>query len=196
MVEFIEECNAYQLGDHLWSGGKDTFDQLVLMDKEDMLEDYLTEIFCDRTPTITEINDILWFESERVFEYCGLDADGELPADFDSVGTGVTQKFIDFVEENFTDECPTKLWMTLEEVSKETIKDTDYTKVVISFDEGKLAEPINHEKFDKTGETLWSRFIAEDNKATILVLDRITRNDLDEIGDFLDEVNDNLVEED
>lgn len=191
-MEFIEECNAYQLGDHLWSGAVDTFNTLVDMGKVDMLDDYFAEIFCDRTPTITEINDILWFESENVFEYCGLDSDGELPVDFDSDGSGVTQKYIDYVEENFADECPTKLWMTLEKVTKKAINGTDYTKVIISFDEGKLTKSMSHKEFDKTGKTLWSKFIARGNKAIILVLDRITRNDLDEIGDFLNEVNDNL----
>ena len=85
MVEFIDDCNAYQLGDHLWSGAVDTFNTLVDMGKVDMLDDYFAEIFCDKTPTLTEINDILWFESEHVFEYCGLNADGELPTAFDKL---------------------------------------------------------------------------------------------------------------
>ena len=29
------------------------------------------------TPTITEINDLLWFESEEVYTFCGLTKDGE-----------------------------------------------------------------------------------------------------------------------
>jgi len=195
MVEFVEECNAYQLGDHLWSGGKDTFDQLVLMNKEDMLEDYLTEIFCDRTPTITEINDILWFESENVFEYCGLDSDGELPVDFDSDGSGVTQKYLDYVSDEFWSECPTRLCFNMEEVTKEVINDTDYTKVVLSLDGEGLKEEMFEEDYDKEKKTLWSRYQAKGNTITIIVLDRITRNDLDDIGDFLNEIQDKFEED-
>lgn len=102
-IEFIEDCNVLDLGQHLWSGGKDTFETIYNADKEDELEAYIHEVFCDRTPTITEINDLLWFESESVFEACGLDEDGEEPVNFEIEGE-VSDKYLDFLRDNFVDE--------------------------------------------------------------------------------------------
>lgn len=196
MVQFIDECDAYQLGEKLWSGGKDTFDQLVLMDKVYMLEDYLNDLLCcdEKLPTLTQINDILWFDSDQVYEYCGLDSDGELPVDFDSDGSGVTQKYLDYVFNNLVDECPTQLWFTVDEVTKGEIEGSDYTKIKLTFDEGELKEEIIKEDYDVEKKTLWSSFHAKGNTIHLIILDRITRNDLDEIGDFLNEVNEKILE--
>ena len=34
---------------------------------------FLEEVFYDEVPTLTAINDLLWFDSEYVFESIGLD---------------------------------------------------------------------------------------------------------------------------
>ena len=65
----IQSMNNFQA----WSGAKDTLQTIrghnMIKDLEYMLED----IFCDRTPTETDINDFLWFEDEYIFEHLGIE---------------------------------------------------------------------------------------------------------------------------
>ena len=131
-IEFIEDVEVYQLGDHLWSGGHDTWKTIYDADKEDELEAYINEVFCNKTPTITEINDLLWFESREVFEACGLDEDGEPIVDFENDGE-INEKYLTYLQENFEDEANTYLTFEVEEVGKEEINNTNYTTMKLSF---------------------------------------------------------------
>ena len=54
-----------------WSGGKSTLDTIIEKGDCDEVEDFLEGIFCDRTPTDTEINDVLWFEADAIAEHLG-----------------------------------------------------------------------------------------------------------------------------
>jgi hypothetical protein len=195
-MEIIKEVSNYwELKDNSWSGALDTLADIERANKEDELMDFLEEVFADRTPTETEVNDLLWHDRSYVYENVGLDSDGELPVDFDSDGAGVTQKYLDYVSDEFWSECPTRLCFNMEEVTKEVINGTDYTKVVLSLDGEGLKEEVLKEEYDKEKKTLWSRFQAKGNTITIIVLDRITRDDLDDIGDFLNEIQDKFEED-
>lgn len=57
-----------------WSGGKDTLDDLWAHDVVDKAEEYINMIMdCrEELPTQTEINDILWFERDNIYGYCGI----------------------------------------------------------------------------------------------------------------------------
>ena len=57
-----------------WSGGKDTLDDLLAYDVVDKAEEYINMITAGREelPTQTEINDILWFERDEIYKYCGI----------------------------------------------------------------------------------------------------------------------------
>lgn len=57
-----------------WSGGKVTLDDLLEHGVVDGAEEYIEMIFADREelPTDTEINDILWFERDDIYKYCGI----------------------------------------------------------------------------------------------------------------------------
>lgn len=57
-----------------WSGGKDTLDDLWAYDVVDKAEEYIDMIMdCrEELPTQTEINDILWFERDEIYRYCGI----------------------------------------------------------------------------------------------------------------------------
>lgn len=57
-----------------WSGGKDTLDDLWAHDVVDKAEEYIDMIMdCrEELPTQTEINDILWFERDEIYRYCGI----------------------------------------------------------------------------------------------------------------------------
>ena len=53
-----------------WSGAKQhyfTYAELQQLDKN------LTELFCEKTPTETDINDLFWFEEELLCELIGTD---------------------------------------------------------------------------------------------------------------------------
>ena len=55
-----------------WSGAVDTWDKIVENGKEEDLERLLEEIFLDDIPTETQINDLLWFDSDWVLEQLGI----------------------------------------------------------------------------------------------------------------------------
>ena len=54
-----------------WSGAVDTYELIKDADKLDELEAYFEELYPDGITT-TQINDILWFDSEEVLKYLGL----------------------------------------------------------------------------------------------------------------------------
>lgn len=71
MIYIVEE-NLYDF--KAWSGGKDTLDTLIEYDVVDQAEEYIEMIMEGREelPTKTEINDILWFECDEIYKYCGI----------------------------------------------------------------------------------------------------------------------------
>lgn len=75
-----EISNFWELKENSWSGALDTLKDIANADKEDELMQLLEEVFADReTPTETEVNDLLWFEREFIYENVGLNKNGELP---------------------------------------------------------------------------------------------------------------------
>ena len=57
-----------------WSGGLDTLKDLYEYDAVDKAEEYINMIFAydEELPTEAEINDILWFERDEIYRYCGI----------------------------------------------------------------------------------------------------------------------------
>jgi len=71
------------LMNHCWSGAIDTLKTIQKHDKEDELMSFLSmDVFSD-TPDLTEVNDLLWFEDEWIFESLGIDTDEEEEEDDD-----------------------------------------------------------------------------------------------------------------
>lgn len=61
-----------------WSGAIDTLNRIREAEKEDEFMDYLEDVFCDEIPTMTELNDFIWFEDEMIYEDLGIsDEDDE-----------------------------------------------------------------------------------------------------------------------
>ena len=79
MEVITEYGNYYDLRDHSWSGALDTLKDIENEDKEEELMQLLEEVFMEKTPTDTEINDFLWFERDFIYENLGLNENGELP---------------------------------------------------------------------------------------------------------------------
>ena len=61
---------------HPWSGAVDTFDKIQDADMVGALEDYLEEIYPEGL-TVTELNDILWFDGDTVLRDLGLSDEEE-----------------------------------------------------------------------------------------------------------------------
>lgn len=83
MEVITEYGNYYELKDHSWSGALDTLEDIERADKEEELMQHLEEVFMDRTPTDTEVNDYLWHDRQYVYEAVGLNENGEIPTVID-----------------------------------------------------------------------------------------------------------------
>ena len=55
-----------------WSGAKDTLNKLIELDKCDELEFILDDLYPNGL-TETELNDILWFDNEWIYETLGIE---------------------------------------------------------------------------------------------------------------------------
>ena len=55
-----------------WSGAKDTLNKLIELDKCEDLEFILDDLYPDGL-TETQLNDILWFDDEWIYETLGIE---------------------------------------------------------------------------------------------------------------------------
>ena len=67
-----QDIDFNDLMNNCWSGAIDTLKTIEEHDKEDELMKHLEEQWVDEVPTMTEINDYLWFEDEFIFECLGI----------------------------------------------------------------------------------------------------------------------------
>ena len=76
------EISVYDLWDMLWSGGRDTLDDLTVDEAQTIL-DILEENQCsDECYTLTEINNFFWFERDTIAEWLGYECYEELMGRF------------------------------------------------------------------------------------------------------------------
>lgn len=68
-----------------WSGGRDTLETLKKYDLYDQAQAAIEEIYCEESPTDTEINDFLWFERDTIAQYLGF-------SDWDALEYGETEE--------------------------------------------------------------------------------------------------------
>lgn len=81
-ITVSEELNANQLVDRLWSGAEDTMQKIIDAGKEDTFFAILSDLHCDKDSIdLTELNDLLRFEEEQVFEWLGI-KDEDLKEEF------------------------------------------------------------------------------------------------------------------
>ena len=60
-----------------WSGAKDTLDKIIDEGKCEELEGILEDMYPDGM-TETELNDLLWFESESIYEWLGIRSEEQI----------------------------------------------------------------------------------------------------------------------
>ena len=76
-MEIKKDYDFDDLRKECWSGATDTLEIIEKNDKEEELMELLLENFGDEIPTMTEINDFLWFEDEFIFEQLSINNNGE-----------------------------------------------------------------------------------------------------------------------
>lgn len=67
-----QDMDFNDLMENCWSGAIDTLKTTEEHNKEDELMAHLEEQWLDEIPTLTEINDYLWFEDELIFQCLGI----------------------------------------------------------------------------------------------------------------------------
>lgn len=67
-----------------WQGGKATYDVIMAEGKDAEMDAMLDEMYPDGL-TDNELNDLLWFDSDDIFEYLGINANPEkgIPDDYE-----------------------------------------------------------------------------------------------------------------
>ena len=83
MLVSKEITTYWELKDNSWSGALDTLADIENAGLENELMQHLEDMFADRTPTDTDINDYLWHDREYVYEALGLNSNGEIPTEVD-----------------------------------------------------------------------------------------------------------------
>lgn len=76
-IQVKSELGFNDLMSQCWSGAVDTLNRIYDNNKEDEFMDLLNEIFACMSPTLTDVNDYLWFQSDEIFEYLGISEDDE-----------------------------------------------------------------------------------------------------------------------
>ena len=60
-----------------WSGAVDTVAEIRKAHKIGELQDFLEEYYIGKTPTMTDINDLLWFYPDMVYKCIGMEVEDE-----------------------------------------------------------------------------------------------------------------------
>ena len=72
-ITYELDLNSFQA----WSGAKDTLDRIQREGKCGLLEQILEDTYPDGM-TETELNDLLWFDSESVYEWLGIRSEAQI----------------------------------------------------------------------------------------------------------------------
>ena len=72
-ITYELDLNSFQA----WSGAKDTLDRIQREGKCEELENVLEELYPDGM-TETQLNDLLWFDSESVYEWLGIRSEEQI----------------------------------------------------------------------------------------------------------------------
>lgn len=80
-----QEYDYNDLKENSWSGAVNTLRRIEEANKEEELMNFLEDIFNENIPTDTDVNDLLWFEPEMIYESLGISDEDEdvSPEDLD-----------------------------------------------------------------------------------------------------------------
>jgi len=73
MISIIKDINGFYLKDELWSGALDTIEVIIENRKMHDLIFLLEELYPEPVD-ITTINDLLWFDTDFIYEQLNIEA--------------------------------------------------------------------------------------------------------------------------
>ena len=82
-----------------WSGAVSTLNRVINEGKVYVLESVLEELYPDGMDE-TQLNDILWFEEDWVFEMCGIRTESQIRVELEEA-----QEELEELMENYNDDC-------------------------------------------------------------------------------------------
>ena len=89
-----------------WSGAKQTLEKIQREGKCSLLEQILDDIYPDGM-TETELNDLLWFESETVYEWLGIRSERQIKKEIEEAEAELEEKLSDLefdLDDDLTEE--------------------------------------------------------------------------------------------
>ena len=101
-ITYELDLNSFQA----WSGAKDTLERIQREGKCAELENVLEELYPDGM-TETELNDLLWFEPETVYEWLGIRSEGQIEKEIEEAEAELEEKLSDLefdLDDDLTEE--------------------------------------------------------------------------------------------
>lgn len=74
-MEIKQDMDFNDLWNNCWGQASNILDEIYEADKEDELMSYLEDIFFDDIPTLTEVNDVLAYDWEQIYDAIGMSED-------------------------------------------------------------------------------------------------------------------------
>ena len=101
-ITYELDLNSFQA----WSGAKDTLERIQREGKCAELENVLEELYPDGM-TETELNDLLWFDSESVYEWIGIRSEEQIEKEIEEAEEELEEKLSDLefdLDDDLTEE--------------------------------------------------------------------------------------------
>ena len=89
-----------------WSGARETLERIQREGKCTELENILEELYPDGM-TETDLNDLLWFEPETVYEWLGIRSEGQIEKEIEEAESELEEKLNDLefdLDDDLTEE--------------------------------------------------------------------------------------------
>lgn len=102
IITYELDLNSFEA----WSGAVDTLERIQREGKCAELENVLEELYPDRM-TETELNDLLWFDSESVYEWLGIRSEGQIEKEIEEAEAELEEKLSDLefdLDDDLTEE--------------------------------------------------------------------------------------------
>ena len=77
MITVQMELDFEDLEKECWSGAVDTLRTIREHDMQNEFMSLISDMYCDELPTLTAINDLLWFDDGFIFESLGINPDDD-----------------------------------------------------------------------------------------------------------------------
>ena len=101
-ITYELDLNSFQA----WSGAKETLERIQREGKCAELENVLEELYPDGM-TETELNDLLWFDSESVYEWLGIRSESQIKKEIEEAEEELEEKLSDLefdLDDDLTEE--------------------------------------------------------------------------------------------